>query len=306
MFFGRQSNGCFWETFPVVCLEPASSAIFSFSFSFYFFCILRIVRVLPHFFVLFVVAKRTAVPCTRMRFSVRNNGTVVTSLKYNGWSVRTLWEKKIIAASIHRLWMWQWAFLVVRPQLSSPNPNFSKTRIWAANLDFWSRLTHQLLGRLRFTISNLQIYLPKKANFEKLGLGLDNPYRIVFFLSLRMNKCLRGFDDRHFWNPGVFSYAMIPRCRPNSRAFFIVTSIVYASIARVRKRSIEVPHTARESQVEEPKFTAAWRVFQRPSSSSSVTKRCFHYNLTSSQLRNKKYNIIQLKEKKRLLLLRRF
>jgi hypothetical protein len=38
-----------------------------------------------------------------------------------------------------------------------------------------------LLGRLKSTIPNLQIYLPKKANSEKLGLGIDNPCRIVFF-----------------------------------------------------------------------------------------------------------------------------
>jgi hypothetical protein len=44
-----------------------------------------------------------------------------------------------------------------------------------------------------------------------------------------MNKCLERVDDRHFWTPEVFSYAMIPRCCPNSRVFFffIVTSIVY-------------------------------------------------------------------------------
>jgi hypothetical protein len=67
-----------------------------------------------------------------------------------------------------------------------------------------------------------------KANSEKLGLGIDNPYRMFFFLSLRMNKCLERANDRHFWSPGVVSYAMIPRCRPNSRGFFlIVTSIVY-------------------------------------------------------------------------------
>jgi hypothetical protein len=43
-----------------------------------------------------------------------------------------------------------------------------------------------------------------------------------------MNKCLERVNDRHFWNPGVFSYAMIPRCHFNSRVFFyIVTSIVY-------------------------------------------------------------------------------
>jgi hypothetical protein len=37
-----------------------------------------------------------------------------------------------------------------------------------------------LFGRLKYTIPNLQIYLPKKANSEKLGLGLDKPCRIVF------------------------------------------------------------------------------------------------------------------------------
>jgi hypothetical protein len=38
-----------------------------------------------------------------------------------------------------------------------------------------------LLGRLKFKIPNLQIYLPNMANSEKLGLGIDNPCRIVFF-----------------------------------------------------------------------------------------------------------------------------
>jgi hypothetical protein len=37
-----------------------------------------------------------------------------------------------------------------------------------------------LLGRLKSTIPYLQIHLPKKANYEKLGLGIDNPCRIVF------------------------------------------------------------------------------------------------------------------------------
>jgi hypothetical protein len=80
---------------------------------------------------------------------------------------------------------------------------------------------------LKFTIPNLQIYLPKKANFEKLGLGIDNPCRIVF-LSLRMNKGLERVNDRHFWNPGVSSYAMIPRCRPNSRVFFFLNRPIYS------------------------------------------------------------------------------
>ncbi len=65
--------------------------------------------------------------------------------------------------------------------LSSPNLNFSKSRSKSEHLDFWSRLTHQLLGRLKSTIPNLQTYLPKNANSEKLGLGIDNPCRIVFF-----------------------------------------------------------------------------------------------------------------------------
>jgi hypothetical protein len=38
-----------------------------------------------------------------------------------------------------------------------------------------------LLGRLKSIIPNLQIYLPKKVKSEKLGLGIDNPCRIVFF-----------------------------------------------------------------------------------------------------------------------------
>jgi hypothetical protein len=33
---------------------------------------------------------------------------------------------------------------------------------------------------LKSTIPDLQIYLPKKSNSEKLGLGIDNPCRIVF------------------------------------------------------------------------------------------------------------------------------
>jgi hypothetical protein len=84
-----------------------------------------------------------------------------------------------------------------------------------------------LLGRLKATIPNLQIYSPKKAISEKLGLGIDNPCMIVF-LSLRTNKCLERVNDRHYWNPGALSYVMIPRCHPNSRViFFIITSIVY-------------------------------------------------------------------------------
>jgi hypothetical protein len=96
-----------------------------------------------------------------------------------------------------------------------PTPNFSKPRTRTANSDFWSRLTHQLLGRLRFTIPNMQIYLPKKANFEKLGFGFDNPCKIDFFefadeqvesfsLQLRndtkMSPQLKSFFHRHIYS----------------------------------------------------------------------------------------------------------
>ncbi len=43
-------------------------------------------------------------------------------------------------------------------------------------------LTHFLHGRLKSTISNLQMYIPKKANSEKLGLAIDNPCRIFFWV----------------------------------------------------------------------------------------------------------------------------
>ncbi len=101
-----------------------------------------------------------------------------------------------------------------------PTPTSQNLELEQQISDFWSRLSHQLLGRLKSTIPNLQIYQPKKATSEKLGLGIDNPCRMVFFLSLRMNKCLERVNDRHFWNPRVVSYAMIPRCHPNSRVSF--------------------------------------------------------------------------------------
>jgi hypothetical protein len=123
--------------------------------------------------------------------------------------------------------MRQYAFLVVRPQLSSSNPNFSKPRTRTANSDFWSRLTHQLLVRLKFTVTNLQFYLPKMANSEKLGLGIDNPCRIVI-LSLRTNKCL----ERVKWPAFLESWSLQLRndttVSPQLKSYiFIITSILY-------------------------------------------------------------------------------
>ncbi len=74
---------------------------------------------------------------------------------------------------------------------------------------------------MKSTNPNLQIYLPKKANSEKLGLGIDNPRRIVIFFEFADEQVLgEGYNHWHFWNPGVFSSAMISRCHPNSRLFF--------------------------------------------------------------------------------------
>jgi hypothetical protein len=46
-----------------------------------------------------------------------------------------------------------------------PSPISQNLATPTANSDFWSSLTHQLLGRLKFTIPNLQIFLPKKGEF---------------------------------------------------------------------------------------------------------------------------------------------
>jgi hypothetical protein len=104
-----------------------------------------------------------------------------------------------------------------------PTPTSQKPRSRTANSDFWSRLSHQLLGRLKSTIPYLQIYLPKEANSEELGLGIDNPCRTFFFWVCRWTSAWRGLiNDRHFWNPGVFSHAMLPTCRSNSRGFYFI------------------------------------------------------------------------------------
>jgi hypothetical protein len=69
--------------------------------------------------------------------------------------------------------MQQQPFFVVRPQLSSSNPNFSKPRNGTTNTDFWSRLTHQLLGRMKSTIPEFQIFLRKKKQIlRSWGWGL--------------------------------------------------------------------------------------------------------------------------------------
>ncbi len=138
--------------------------------------------------------------------------------------------------------MRQLAFLVVRPQLSSSNRNFSKPRSRTANADFWSRLTHQLLGRLKSAIPSLPIVLPKKGKFWEVGVGDWQSMQDSFSWVCGWTSTCRGLMTGIFWNPGVFSYAMIPRCRPNERVFFffIVASIVYGEYWALYRRWLPV------------------------------------------------------------------
>jgi hypothetical protein len=44
-----------------------------------------------------------------------------------------------------------------------------------------------------------------------------------------MNKCLERVNDRHFWNPGVVSYAMIPaKMSPQLKSFFFFHRHIYS------------------------------------------------------------------------------
>jgi hypothetical protein len=61
-----------------------------------------------------------------------------------------------------------------------PTPNSQNLERRAANSDFWSRVTRELLGRLKCTIPDLQIYLQKKGKFWEVGIG-DRQSMIVFF-----------------------------------------------------------------------------------------------------------------------------
>ncbi len=82
-------------------------------------------------------------------------------------------------------------------------------------------------------------------------------------MSLRMNKCLEKVIDRHFWNPGVFSYAMMPRCRPNSRVFYFI--ITFYSLWVRSPRHVICSVNAMPSSTT---VTATWNHHQ------SITQNC--------------------------------
>jgi hypothetical protein len=91
-----------------------------------------------------------------------------------------------------------------------------------------------LLGRLKSTIPDLQISLPKTANSEKLGLGLDNPCRIDFFFSISgCYSAWRGLMTGIF---GILGSSATQRYQDVTSTqefflfcffFFVVTSIVF-------------------------------------------------------------------------------
>ncbi len=81
----------------------------------------------------------------------------------------------------------------------------------------------ELEQQMKSTIYNLQIYLPNKGKFWEVGVGDGQSMQDSFF-EFADEKVFGRVNDRHFWNHGVFSYAMIPRCLPNSRVFFFSSS----------------------------------------------------------------------------------
>jgi hypothetical protein len=85
-----------------------------------------------------------------------------------------------------------------------------------------------------------------------------------------MNKCLERVNGRHFWIPGVSSYAMIPRCRPNSRVFFFKFFFLFMTVTwKMFKANTQISGLYK-SQVS---YCSRWMLARRTSSWSSRTSR---------------------------------
>ncbi len=111
-------------------------------------------------------------------------------------------------------------FLVVRPQLSNSKPNQKlelEQQIWIFEAVLLINCLEDWNPQFLICTSIYQ----KRRILRSCGWGLTiHAGQFFFFLSLRMNKCLEMVNDQNIWNPGIFSYAMILRCCPNSRDFF--------------------------------------------------------------------------------------
>jgi hypothetical protein len=103
-----------------------------------------------------------------------------------------------------------------------------------------------------------------------LGLGVDNPFRVFFFFSLRVNECFLRVNGRHFCNSVVISYSMIPRCRPNSTFFLFHCHIYSACFKRRSGTSTSLaPAATSGADVER------WRRGKKPSRFASREKSWF-------------------------------
>ncbi len=78
------------------------------------------------------------------------------------------------------------------PTIVKFQPQLLKTRSRTANSDFWSWLTHQLLGRLISTHPNLHIYSPFRQSLRSWGWGLTIHPGQFFFLVCRWTIASRG------------------------------------------------------------------------------------------------------------------
>ncbi len=66
---------------------------------------------------------------------------------------------------------------------------------------------------------------------------------------------LERVNARHFWNPGVFSYAMIPRCRPTSRGFFSALSHL---------KSMQYPDSPSTTRMDSSEFQNILKLTRNP------------------------------------------
>ncbi len=77
-----------------------------------------------------------------------------------------------------------------------------------------STLTHQLLEELNSTITILPKFPPKRL-FQR-SWGLELTIQSKLFCSFWVNKWFLRGNGKHFRNPGVTIYSLIPKCCPYS------------------------------------------------------------------------------------------
>ncbi len=145
--------------------------------------------------------------------------------------------------------MRRWSFLIVRPRLSSSNPNFSKPRSRTAYSDSWNYIkkdhcihawAHESGGDQLLTCLkdwNLKFllceYIYQKGGFWEVGVGDRQSLQESFPVCGWTIAFFWGFMTCTLWNPEVISDAMILKCRPNSTYFFFIVASTFYCIDRV-------------------------------------------------------------------------